>query len=562
MEASAKETVIIVHGTNAAPDGAAPRWYQPGGGTQEGFVYKLDAALAKRGSKARCWAHWAKGTEIFWWSGKNSWIERTKAAAKLANYVAALRNEGWRCHIVAHSHGGNVLAEALPQITASATSAAPLGKLIALGTPFMDVMSPIMRADRGRQHIVLGITFMFAVTWLLALFEQYRFGSGKVDIEIAIFALPPFLLIFGLIFRWQKTLRKEPWSSYAKRHWHSIAITLVIWGFLGLWLRAIYWKLHIPILQDIFGNVNSTVLSISAISLVVVILVYAYWQGYYLSPYSDFWQLDEAVRTETRFLVIGSKKDEAWELLHHIQSSDNPLAISNPFTYILLCFRSSLSQRSAVDHIHYGISADIGAVKFVSVIFIYLLVFAIFILLRDYLNKMPMFFGDWLGHLFFTTTVVLSIAMFLGFNILIILAAPVLICLRLIWATTSLIPALITYIVRREGWSIVQKIVLGLEGYEFRTPAVEQRPTFIGANIVKYENMPDAVERYAQNNQTAWIKGHIADISMAFSKPVVTTADALSLLHTIWADQSLVHAAYYSDDECIDRIADWIAGRG
>lgn len=29
---------------------------------------------------------------------------------------------------------------------------------------------------------------------------------------------------------------------------------------------------------------------------------------------------------------------------------------------------------------------------------------------------------------------------------------------------------------------------------------------------------------------------------------------------SIWADQSLVHAAYYSDDECIDRIADWIAG--
>jgi hypothetical protein len=215
MEAAAKETVIIVHGTNAAPDGAAPRWYQPGGGTQEGFVHKLDAALAKRGSKARCWAHWAKGTEIFWWSGHNSWIERTKGAAKLANYVAALRNEGWRCHIVAHSHGGNVLSEALPQITAPATSAAPLGKLIALGTPFLDVMSPIMRADRGRQHIVLGITFMFSVTWLLALFEQYTlFGSGKVDLEIAIFALPPFLLIFGLIFRWQKTLHNENLLSY------------------------------------------------------------------------------------------------------------------------------------------------------------------------------------------------------------------------------------------------------------------------------------------------------------------------------------------------------------
>jgi hypothetical protein len=35
-----------------------------------------------------------------------------------------------------------------------------------------------------------------------------------------------------------------------------------------------------------------------------------------------------------------------------------------------------------------------------------------------------------------------------------------------------------------------------------------------------------------------------------------------SLLRTIEEDQTLVHAAYYTDDECIARIADWIAGRG
>jgi hypothetical protein len=44
------------------------------------------------------------------------------------------------------------------------------------------------------------------------------------------------------------------------------------------------------------------------------------------------------------------------------------------------------------------------------------------------------------------------------------------------------------------------------------------------------------------------------------SKLAVTTADLTSLLRTVEEDQTPVHAAYYTDDECIARIADWIAG--
>jgi hypothetical protein len=47
MEEAAKETVIIVHGTWAAPALGVIRWYQPGDGATAagGFVSKLDAAL-------------------------------------------------------------------------------------------------------------------------------------------------------------------------------------------------------------------------------------------------------------------------------------------------------------------------------------------------------------------------------------------------------------------------------------------------------------------------------------------------------------------------------------
>ena len=51
-------------------------------------------------------------------------------------------------------------------------------------------------------------------------------------------------------------------------------------------------------------------------------------------------------------------------------------------------------------------------------------------------------------------------------------------------------------------------------------------------------------------------------MSEAFSKMVITEADLSLLLKKVEADQSLVHAAYYTDDECIARIADWIAAEG
>jgi len=146
MEEPPKETVIIVHGTWAAPDPAKRRWYlpvddRPG---DEAFTAKLDAALQERGSPARCWAHCTDGNPFFQWSGENSWIARTQAAAELGNYVLKLRDEGWCCHIVAHSHGGNVVLDALPQITTALPSNAPLGKIVTLGIPFIDTMAPIL----------------------------------------------------------------------------------------------------------------------------------------------------------------------------------------------------------------------------------------------------------------------------------------------------------------------------------------------------------------------------------------------------------------------------------
>jgi hypothetical protein len=179
MEEPPKETVIIVHGTWAAPEPGKRKWYQPiddrlGG---EPFTAKLDAALQQRGSPARCWAHCTGGNPIFQWSGENSWIARTQAASLLGNYVAKLQSQGWRCHIVAHSHGGNVVVEALPQIITASDSNKPSSRLVTLGTPFIDTISPLIeKADWQRKNLsmITFILFAFVMAKQLASFILLR----------------------------------------------------------------------------------------------------------------------------------------------------------------------------------------------------------------------------------------------------------------------------------------------------------------------------------------------------------------------------------------------------
>src|SRR5262245_35928564 len=157
MSDAQKETIIIVHGTWAAPDAGAVKWYQPSRDTataRQEFVAKLDLALEKRGSPARCWAHCQDTSRIYCWSGHNAWIERIHASRELASSVNRLQSENWRVHIIAHSHGGNVVVDALPALNGTAANPSGIsGTVTTLGTPFMDVMSPIAKRLDRRHRI-------------------------------------------------------------------------------------------------------------------------------------------------------------------------------------------------------------------------------------------------------------------------------------------------------------------------------------------------------------------------------------------------------------------------
>jgi len=119
-----------------------------------------------------------------------------------------------------------------------------------------------------------------------------------------------------------------------------------------------------------------------------------------------------------------------------------------------------------------------------------------------------------------------------------------------------------TYFVRRKGWSVLLAMAMGMEGYRFPLPAVAQSPCNVLNVSVTYLDMPAEAEARAMAKRNAWVGRHLDGVAQTFARLVVSPADLSLLLATIEEDLSLIHAAYYTDDDCIARIADWIAGAG
>lgn len=143
-----KETVIIVHGTFAAPDEGKLAWYEPG----SAFCRQLDERLGAHGSQARCWAHLeecgeelrrraGRVTTYFSWSGRNSWTDRSAAARQLLDELDYLIDQGWKWNLVAHSHGGNAVLEAFDLDNPNRIGGLT-GNCVLLGTPILHFASP------------------------------------------------------------------------------------------------------------------------------------------------------------------------------------------------------------------------------------------------------------------------------------------------------------------------------------------------------------------------------------------------------------------------------------
>jgi hypothetical protein len=512
MNDSAKETIIIVHGTWAAPKTGTRQWYQPFESVPatSGFIAKLDAALQERGCPARCWAHCTQDNQIFQWSGENSWMARTHAASVLADEVTKIiqREEGWRCHLIAHSHGGNIVVEALPQIMASPNSSRGLGKIVTLGTPFMSTISPIRkRAERQAKwlkNIGWGFMWFYGVSiglWILILL---LIGLSRLKVQPAVYVIVVPILVF-LVFIIAQRVRRETSSG-----------------------------------------VHRTV---------------------------------GAIQTEGTLFAMGSPVDEAWQILHHLPIIDNPFAVhSSLFYYLGSSLQSHYLRLAEISRISGARSfKDIETVTKVVAGFLCFIIFnAIgFILVVVILiyrgvplyDAVPRDLGGDLPHLIlfflqpvFIVLIALVLRPLLGTAFYSAFLSPFRWCAQRVRSLISVGPALATYVVRRSSWPVLLRMTMGLEGYQFKLPPVLQCPNDLSEKFARYENMLKGAEQRALHRRSAWIARHLGNISETFAKLTITAADISSLLRTVEADQTLVHAAYYTDDECIARIADWIAG--
>lgn len=538
MEGSAKETVIIVHGTWAAPEPGKSRWYQPVAGVPaaQPFTAKLDAALQERGSPARCWAHTTQGDQVFQWSGANSWIERTRAASALGDYVAKLQNQGWRCHIVAHSHGGNIVVEALPKIMTVPSANRPLGKLVTLGSPFMDTISPILKRAKRR------VTILNIISWIVYLFYA-------VVLVLTITIMP----LAGIDY---------------------FNLNQIAQDFISLWTEKFDPNQITP------ESRNRIMLSFVGMFLFVLIVasLSLLRRRSGRAGRSDSWKIQGFAQIQPQLLAIGSLMDESWQILRHMRNIENPLTIrTNLFMYIFSSMRSHISQNAEISLIHGAKSfRDLGFVGRLIAGFLHFgihgnIAAVVAVLLVNYFTSISnvreasaMSYEEaaqsLLVILLGSYLIVLLTTKFLGATFHSAFFSPYRRYARLVGSLGSVLPGFATYIVRRKGWSVLLEMAMGLEGYRYRVPIIEQHPSDLPQNFVKYENMPECAEQRALVMRNAWIGRHLGDVTQTFSKMVVTAADITSLLREVEADQSLVHAAYYTDDECIARIADWIAG--
>ncbi len=181
-----KQTIVVVHGTQLSkPQKSADgkvHWWAPG----SDFAQAVDKELKAQDLPACCWKHLKPGEEGFAWDGRNNWYSRAVTADRLRDYVRRLTDDGWLVHVVAHSHGGNVVMDALTK-RGGETLDWYKGRICLLGTPVLNRSNEYFKARDKLLVWALGFTCLL----LAGLAWWFGLGETRVMREL------PFHDMFG-----------------------------------------------------------------------------------------------------------------------------------------------------------------------------------------------------------------------------------------------------------------------------------------------------------------------------------------------------------------------------
>src|SRR5450631_1931552 len=216
-----RETILLIHGTSA---NVPSSWWLP----SSEFCQKLDSALSQRKSQARCWSH--VGTQkVFAWTGHNLEAERRIGGDRLAKEITDRESitDIYRYHIVAHSHGGNVVLHALRSLTKDPKK---LGAVIFLGTPVLCFSRlPSWLTRSGLAMLLYGTGFVLSIiaAWLGGeSLSSVRLSEGSFlyawyeGLPYAWFSL--MTIGFALLFLYEWLTRSRRLSPiYGRGHSHA-----------------------------------------------------------------------------------------------------------------------------------------------------------------------------------------------------------------------------------------------------------------------------------------------------------------------------------------------------
>jgi hypothetical protein len=187
--------VLLIHGTGAAAkEDEGPQWWQ----RTSPFWRGLDEALRPA---AAC------GPDVFHWSGENSERARRRAARDLLDrYLLPL--EAWAqarggvYHLVAHSHGGNVVWGAVTEAARRRKNLAHLKSVITVGTPFFHFRPTPSLIGMGLPLLasIAGLVWMAPWAWRSFMYSGDALVDGPGPFSLTLLVpLITLALLFGTL---------------------------------------------------------------------------------------------------------------------------------------------------------------------------------------------------------------------------------------------------------------------------------------------------------------------------------------------------------------------------
>jgi hypothetical protein len=254
-----------------------------------------------------------------------------------------------------------------------------------------------------------------------------------------------------------------------------------------------------------------------------------------------------------RLLIMNSDHDEAFQLLSRIVPLKNPFTRKNPVprsTRFVVWWKGFQSLVSQIDKLRFPNKSNAALV--------YLILYAVSgaVLFSVPGNDVVTYLR--IGYPIFATLVLL-ISLSDRNSVAPLVCLPGRLLSFIFALATSASSNLIFWIVRRVAWRQLTRYALGTIGFPFATRPVSTTPSWVSDEFYDFKPLSEAIVGRALARRNQGIGTSIDLLTDFLAHGDITFDNVDRVLSKIASDATLVHAAYYTDPDAIEDIAQWIA---